>query len=262
MDEGTAVPVTDKPRPMPKGVVTRRVTTLSLMFDPRNWPIWIVPIICAGVFAAQQSGLMPVETYAFSAQAVKDGRWWAPLTSMFMHGDGVNPIISYAHIGMNMWAYLSLAPLVVARFGKGWRGLIPFHSFYLLIGLAGTATFWAFHRGSDVPLVGASGAIYGVYAAVMRLDIFADRIAPIFSRRTLDAVWFLVWSNAIMVAIFGGLQILAGQAPSLDVPIAWEAHLGGFVAGFFLIGLMKGRGWDRDWKAGIEVIKLDHRAFE
>jgi len=232
------------------------------MFDPRNWPIWLVVLICAAVFAGQQRGLVPLETYAFSAQALKAGRWWTPLTSIFMHGDGVNPVISYLHIGMNMWAYLSLAPLVAARFGRGWRGLIPFHIFYLLIGLAGVATFWAFHRDGDIPLVGASGAIYGIYAAVMRLDIFADRLAPIFSHRTLSAVWFLIWSNALMVAIFGGLLVLQGQAPSLEVPIAWEAHLGGFVAGFFLIGLMKGRGWDRDWKAGVEVIRLDHRAFE
>jgi membrane associated rhomboid family serine protease len=263
MEEGTAVPVTHKPRPMPAGVVTRRVSSLSLMFDPRNWPIWIVVLICAAVFAGQQSGLMPLDTFAFSAQAVREGRWWTPLTSMFMHGDGLNPILSYAHIGMNMWGYLSLAPLVAARFGKGWRGLIPFHIFYLLIGLAGVGAFWTFHRDGDIPLVGASGAIYGLFAAVMRLDIFADHITPVFSRRTLSAVWFFVWSNALVVLIFSGpyllLQILSGQAASLDVPIAWEAHLGGFIAGFFLIGLMKGRGWDRDWKAGVEVIKLDHR---
>lgn len=265
MDEGTAVPVTDKPRPMPAGVVTRRVTQFSLMFDPRNWPIWIVPIICAAVFAAQQRGLMPVETYAFSAQALKDGRWWTSLTSIFMHGDGINPIISYTHIGMNMWAYLSLAPLVVARFGRGWRGLIPFHIFYLLIGLAGVATFWAFHRDGDIPLVGASGAIYGIFAAMMRLDIFADRVSPIFSGRTLSAIWFFIWSNALVILLFGGpsllFQVLSGQPVSLEVPIAWEAHLGGFVAGFFLIGLMRGRGWDRNWMAGIEVIRLNPRAL-
>ncbi|MBP2158445.1 rhomboid family intramembrane serine protease [Asticcacaulis sp. BE141] len=245
---------------MPTGVVTRRVSVFSLMFDPRNWPVWIVVLTCAAVFAGQQRGLVPLDTYAFSAQALKDGRWWTPLTSIFMHGDGVNPFISYAHIGMNMWAYLSLAPLVAARFGKGWRGLVPFHIFYLLIGLAGVAVFWAFHRDSGVPLVGASGAIYGVYAAVMRLDIFADRVAPVFSRRTLEAVWFFIWSNAVVIVLFGGpyllLQVLSGQAPSLDVPIAWEAHLGGFVAGFVLIGLMKGQGWDRDWKAGVEVIRF------
>lgn len=266
MDEGTAVPVTDKPRPMPAGVVTRRVTTLSLMFDPRNWPIWIVPLICAAVFAAQQGGLLPIETYAFSAEALREGRWWTPFTAMFMHGDGINPVISYAHMGMNMWGYLSLAPLVAARFGKGWRGLVPFHVFYVLIGLAGMATFWAFHRDDGLQTVGASGALYGIFAAMMRLDIFGDRVTPIFSRRTLSAVWFFIWSNALVIALFGGpqllFQVLAGQAPNLDVPIAWEAHLGGFIAGFFLIDLMSGRGWDRDWKAGIEVIKLDHRAFE
>jgi len=136
----------------------------------------------------------------------------------------------------------------------------------VLIGLAGMATFWAFHRDDGLQTVGASGALYGIFAAMMRLDIFGDRVTPIFSRRTLSAVWFFIWSNALVIALFGGpqllFQVLAGQAPNLDVPIAWEAHLGGFIAGFFLIDLMSGRGWDRDWKAGIEVIKLDHRAFE
>lgn len=261
MDEGTAVPVTYNTRP--QRLVVERVSVFSLISDLRNWPVWLVVIACGVVFYYQQRGVLPLNTWAFSASAIAEGRWWTPLTSMFMHADA--PVVGYVHILSNMWAYLQLAPLVAARFGRGWRGVVPFHIFYILCGLAGTLAFWAMHPDRDIPVVGASGAVYGVYAAMMRLDLFRDRLAPVLSSRTWDAVWFFIWSNALVVGLFvlssGGLEALQalarGQLGGLYIPIAWEAHLGGFIAGFFLIGLMKGKGWDGGWKAGIRVSAAD-----
>lgn len=229
----------------------RRVTTFTLMTDRRNWPMWLVVVACACVFVAQKLSPDLLSVGFFSSQAVHDGRWWTIVTSIFMHGNSV-------HILSNMWAYLVLSPFVIARFGQGWRGVAPYHIFYLSCGLAGNFVFWALHPNGDNPVVGASGAIYGVYAAGMRLDLFDDKLTPIWSRRTLDAIWFFIWSNLLVIALFGGpdlvLQILRGQGGDLAIPIAWEAHLGGFIAGFFLIQLMAGKGWKDHWKAGIVVM--------
>ncbi len=238
---------TDIPtRPKP-----RRVTTFSLMTDLRNWPMWLVVVACAAVFLAQKLSPDMLSVGFFSGQALKEGRWWTIFTSIFMHANSL-------HIISNMWGYLVISPFVVARFGQGWRGVVPYHLFYLLCGLAGTAAFWLLQPNGDNPVVGASGAIYGVYAASMRLDLLDDRLTPIWSRRTLDAVWFFIWSNLLVIALFGGpdlvLQILSGKGADVFVPIAWQAHLGGFIAGFFLIQLMGGKGWKDDWKAGVAVI--------
>ena len=232
--------------------ISRVLTTKDylLMGDTGNWPVLIVPAICIPIFILQMFGYVPLERYAFSAKAISDGYFDTALTSMFMHG-------GLYHIWGNMSAYLSLAPLVIARFGKGWKAVIPFHVFYLLCGLAGDAFFYALHSKSDVPMVGASGAIYGVMAAMFRLDVFSDRLWPVFSRRTLSALWTLLYTNIIVILIFGGpavlFQILDGQTVNLSIPVAWEAHIGGFFAGFVLIGLMKGRGWDSDWRAGLRL---------
>lgn len=245
--------------PAQKRPKRRGVSTFTLILDRRNWPVWIVPVLCAVVFAGQMLGLVPIGDWAFSPAAMAQGRWWTILTSIFLHSN--DPAFGYIHIASNMWAYLNLAPLVIARFGKGWRSVVPYHAFYLLAGLAGNVLFWLLHPGGEVPLVGASGAVYGVYAAMMRLDLFRERLTPVISRNTLKALWFLVWSNLLVLVLFGGplivLQILAGQGADLVVPIAWEAHLGGFIAGLFLVGLMKGRGWDNDWKAGLRLIRVD-----
>ena len=227
------------------------------MLDGRNWPIWIVPAICAVVFAGQQLGQVPAETWGFSGSAMAQGRWWTLLTAMFLHFP--DPSLGYIHILSNMWAYLTLAPLVCARFGQGWRAVVPFHLFYVACGLAGNLVFWLLHPAGELQVVGASGAIYGVYAARMRLDLFADRLKPVWSRTSLKAVWVFVWSNALVLVLLGGpmilLQILAGQGVDIEMPVAWEAHLGGFVCGFFLMGLMAGRGWIDEWRAGLRIVR-------
>ncbi|EGF90666.1 rhomboid family protein [Asticcacaulis biprosthecium C19] len=252
----TAVPVTDQPEsPEPQ-----RISAGNLMFDPRNWPVWLVVVATGVVLAGQVAGVVTMEDWAFSSEAMREGRWWTLLTSMFLHGYTPEaPWLGYVHFASNMWAYLNLAPLVAARFGKGWRGVVPFHRLYVLCGLTGNLLFWQLHPQSDIPVVGASGAVYGVYAAVMRLDIFGEKVRPFLSYTTVNAVWFFIWSNALVILIFGGpyllLQILQGQGGPLNIPIAWEAHLGGFVAGFILIGIIGGRQWPNGWRAGIQIIR-------
>lgn len=236
---------------IPARAKPRRVTTFSLMTDLRNWPMWLVVVACAIVFVAQVLSPNLLSIGFFSSQAVREGRWWTIFASIFMHG-------GWLHILSNMWGYLVISPFVIARFGQGWRGVVPYHVFYLLCGLAGNFVFWALHPNGVNQVVGASGAIYGVYAASTRLDLLGEKLSPIWSRRSLDAIWFFIWSNLLVIALFGGpdvvLQILSGQGANVAIPVAWEAHLGGFIAGFFLIQLMGGKGWKNDWKAGVAVI--------
>ncbi len=231
----TSVPETEPPPQPPQSPpFWRRYVP---RFSRGDWPVWIVVALCAAAFVWQKTQADEGVQLAF-VPAYLQGRWWSFVTAMFLHAGVV-------HIASNMYSYLSIAPWVIARFGGGGRAVVPYHVFYLLCGLAGNAMFWLMHMQGEVPALGASGAIYGVFAAMMRLDPTRHELYPILSRRTLDAIWAFIWTNALVIALFGGpamlLQLFSGQA--LQIPIAWEAHLGGFIAGFFLIGLMAGKGW-------------------
>ena len=87
------------------------------------------------------------------------------------------------------------------------------------------------------PMVGASGAIYGVLVAFAMLYPEA-RMTLIFPPVTLDAKW--------MVAIFIGIELLTGITGT-QVGIAHFAHLGGALFGFLLVWYWRKRGelWRR-----------------
>lgn len=64
----------------------------------------------------------------------------------------------------------------------------------------------------------------------------------------------MVISNVVIVLIIAGpqvlFQVLAGDFSSPMVFVAWEAHVGGFIAGLLLMGLMADKGWPDDWRGG------------
>jgi membrane associated rhomboid family serine protease len=213
----------------------------------RNWPVSILFLVCIGVFVAQVLIPLPFERWGLSAAALRQGHYETLITNIVMHSGAI-------HLFLNMAAYLAVAPLICARFGRGLAGRISYHVFFLLCGLAGGLLFLAFHPSGEVPAVGASGAIYGLFAAAIRLDTKSDRLRDHLSRPVLSGWRWMVISNVIVVLMFGGpqifFQILEGNFTAMTVPIAWEAHVGGFVAGILLMDLMANKGWQDDWRGG------------
>ena len=213
----------------------------------RNWPVGIVLLVCIGVFIAQVLIPLPLERWGLTAAAVRQGHFETLFTNLVMHGGGL-------HLFSNMAAYLAVAPLICARFGGSLAGRISFHVFFLLCGLAGNLLFLVLHPSDEVPMVGASGAIYGLFAAAFRLDTTSDSLRTHLSKRVLSGWRWMVISNVIVILMLGGptilFQILHGDFPSLNFPVAWEAHLGGFVAGLFLMNLMANKGWQDEWRGG------------
>ncbi|MBQ6197752.1 MAG: rhomboid family intramembrane serine protease [Bacteroidales bacterium] len=159
-------------------------------------------------------------------------RWWQPVTHMFMHG-GV------WHILFNMYTLVMFGTVVERALGT--RDYIIF---YLVTGLGAVALHigvqWLeinYLGGSLAaavltPMVGASGAIYGVLVAFAMLYPEA-RLTLIFPPITLDAKWW--------VGIFVALELLLGITGS-QVSIAHFAHLGGALFGFLLIRRWKRKG--------------------
>jgi membrane associated rhomboid family serine protease len=147
---------------------------------------------------------------------------------MALHND-------YTHLAINCLWLFAFGPIVARRFGAG-----LFLLFFVICGVVGAATHLAFNWGSLDPVIGASGAISGLMGAGIRLlpterpswtEAAADApLLPLWSRQIV--LFSLVWAAINLVAGLTGLG-LRGEVGQ----IAWQAHMGGYVAGLLLSGL-------------------------
>ena len=194
-----------------------------------------------------------IGTFAMFYPASPLFRWWQPLTHMFMHG-------GWWHIFFNMYTLVMFGMVVERALGTKkflilyfvtGLGAVALHTGveWLQVGrlvstvdggLVTSATEANLQAYSDLirtPMVGASGAIYGVLVAFAMLYPEA-RMTLIFPPVTLDAKW--------MVAIFIGIELLTGITGT-QMGIAHFAHLGGALFGFLLVWYWRKRGelWRR-----------------
>lgn len=150
--------------------------------------------------------------------------WYAPLTSMFLHG-------SWFHLIGNMWFLHVFGNNVEDVMGRG-----RFVAYYLLCGLAAAAAQVAAGPGSPLPMVGASGAIGGVMGGYVLLYPWA-RI------RTFVFLFFIEVPALFMLGYWFLLQLGGTAASASDVGgVAFWAHIGGFLAGLALIPFFRDPG--------------------
>ena len=151
------------------------------------------------------------------------------LTAMFVHA-------GLPHIAGNMLFLWVFGDNIEDRVGH-WRYLV----FYLFCGFAASALQIAVAPSTDLPSVGASGAIAGVLGAylvlyptsMVQVIIFPLFFLPFFLPAVaLIGFWFVM-------QLFSGVQEL-GRATA-GSGVAWWAHVGGFVAGVVLILLLRNR---------------------
>ena len=146
-------------------------------------------------------------------------------SSMFMHA-------GWLHLGGNMLYLWIFGDNVEDRFGH-----VKFIIFYLLCGLAATFAQLAFSIGSDIPNLGASGAIAGVLGAYILL-FPQGKVRVLQGQRVIQVPALIVIGLWIVLQLFSGIGSIAGAAQSGGV--AYMAHIGGFVAGFALTFLLRG----------------------
>jgi len=150
----------------------------------------------------------------------------SPCTYTLLHG-------SFLHLAVNLVWLAAFGSPLENRIGVG-----RFLAFFFITGIVSAFFFFAIHPYTLAPLVGASGAISGMMGAAARFAFRIDRSsgkaafagAPLpFSMvlRSRSAVTFLaVW---MIINLVTGI---AGFVPGNEDQIAWEAHIGGFLAGF------------------------------
>lgn len=147
-------------------------------------------------------------------------------TSMFMHA-------GWVHLGGNMLYLWIFGDNVEDRFGH-----IKFIIFYLLCGVAATFAQLAFSSTSNIPNLGASGAIAGVLGAYIVL-FPKGKVNVLMGRGVIPMPALVVIGFWIVLQFFSGIGSIANAADTGGV--AYMAHIGGFIAGFVFTFLLGGK---------------------
>ena len=156
-------------------------------------------------------------------------------TSMFVHG-------GLFHLAGNMLYLWIFGDNVEDRLGR-----FRFLLFYLLSGAAAAATQILSDPHSQIPMVGASGAISGVLGAYLLLYPHARVVTLVFFGwfiRLIEIRALFVLGFWILVQLASGLLTWGAQVGG----VAWFAHVGGFVAGLVMVIPLRRREAQSEWE--------------
>jgi membrane associated rhomboid family serine protease len=159
---------------------------------------------------------------------------WTFVTYAFIHGD-------LNHLFFNLVWLLAFGTPVARRFGAR-----RFVVFFLATAAAGALVHLATHYGERLPMIGASAAISGAMAAAMRFAF--ERGGPLGAIGMADDGAYRVPAAPLsrvlrdprvlgFLLVWFGVNWLFGSGvvsmPGVDQSVAWQAHVGGFLAGLF-----------------------------
>ena len=180
-------------------------------------------------FFVELSGGEPfIEKWAFVPRrflANPAGDFPTLFTSMFMHA-------GWLHLGGNMLYLWIFGDNVEDSFGH-----VKYIIFYLLCGLAATFAQLVFSVSSNVPNLGASGAIAGVLGAYIVL-FPRGQVRVLQGQTVIPVPALIVIGLWIVLQFFSGIGSIASAEQG---GVAYMAHIGGFVAGLVLSFLFRGR---------------------
>jgi membrane associated rhomboid family serine protease len=213
-------------------VVTATIAALALVHGVREFiltPEQDDLVLRLFAFVPQRYGSSPL-----AHQGLPGGIWadaWTFVTYAFLHG-------SWLHLGLNGVWLLAFGTPVARRFGA-----LRFLAFFALTAAAGAAAHLIVYLGEPVPVVGASAAISGFMAAAMRFAFggrgpLIARDAEAYRRPALPLSGVLRNGRVLaFLVVWFGLNLLFGLGSlgldGSDQTTAWQAHIGGFLAGLF-----------------------------
>lgn len=202
-----------------------------------SFPLWVILIILANVwiFYLELTAQNPdffISQFALIPSIVDFSNFDTLIpfiTSQFLHG-------GFIHIISNMWFLWIFGDNVEENFG-----FFLFPIFYIFAGIMGGLTQYIFIPDSNIPMLGASGAIAGVLGAY--LAIFPNHrvktLVPIFGFFTiLELPAFYVLFLWFFTQIFAGSASIMADTSSLG-GIAFFAHVGGFISGWIFAKLFQ-----------------------
>ncbi|MGC4999428.1 MULTISPECIES: rhomboid family intramembrane serine protease [unclassified Streptomyces] len=191
------VPADNRPRTLAGGTLTSDPRLVTKVLIGLNLALFLVQMSVGDVFTNRLD--LIGQAYAAhlpGVQGVAEGQYYRLLTSMFLHG-------GYVHILFNMLSLWWIGGPLEAALGRA-----RYLALYLISGLAGSALTYLL-AAPNQPSLGASGAIFGLFGAT----------AVLLRRLRYDM-------RPVIVLLVVNLIITFGWAN-----IAWQAHIGGLVAG-------------------------------
>ncbi len=157
----------------------------------------VIVVVSAALWLLNQVAGGYVNLYLAYDTPLLGSQPWRIVTGLFVHS-------SFFHILFNMWAVWIFGRMLENILGT-WR----FVALFFLAGLGGDLAVTLLSPGT--PVVGASGAIFGLFAAFFVIQ------------RSLGY-------NAVQLLVIMGLNLIVGFLPGTN--ISWQAHVGGIVLGF------------------------------
>ncbi|MFJ4295571.1 rhomboid family intramembrane serine protease [Curtobacterium sp. NPDC089689] len=157
----------------------------------------VIVIVSAALWLLNQVAGGYVNLYLAYDTRLLGSQPWRIVTGLFVHS-------SFFHILFNMWAVWIFGRMLENILGT-WR----FVALFFLAGLGGDLAVTLL--SPQTPVVGASGAIFGLFAAFFVIQ------------RSLGY-------NAVQLLVIMGLNLVVGFLPGTN--ISWQAHIGGIVLGF------------------------------
>jgi membrane associated rhomboid family serine protease len=197
----------------------REVRTTRTIFggsmNPRGAVVtYSIMAICVVVYIAELVSPAVFQRFAFSP-ATGASEPWRALTAAFLHSPQ-----TFLHIVFNMLCLWQIGPYL-----EGLLGRLRFLVLYLVCAVGGSAGFLLLAQPPTVAdpigswntgVVGASGAVFGLFGALLVLNRHLGR--------STAGIGVMILINAVFGFIYPG--------------IAWQAHLGGFVTGLACAGII------------------------
>lgn len=217
-----------------------RFVFIEFALIPARLSYYFAPdAVVSAISAMRGDGAEPESVNAILNASGPD--WWTLLTYSLLHA-------GWTHLGVNCITLVAFGTPVARRFGHS-----RFLLFFAVCALGGSITHMIVHPLDLTPVVGASAAISGTMAAVARFaftpgSALSDRSESWPAGAFQDTSLRRMAANKramFFLAAWFGVNLLFGMFPqaagSGNNVIAWEAHIGGFVAGLLLFGLFDPR---------------------
>jgi len=157
-------------------------------------------------------------------------KYWALLSYFFLHGD-------WMHVLANLTWFAAFGSVVARRFG-----IMRFLVFLGLATIASAVAHGLFNSQSAAPMIGASGGISACMGAAIRFA-FSPRLTSQAENRPALSLIQSLQNRGILtfVVLWFAFNWLFGagivQLAGVESPIAWQAHMGGFVFGLLAFKL-------------------------
>jgi membrane associated rhomboid family serine protease len=219
-------------------------------------------ILCVGVYAlqslAEMFGILPAGFLDYYGALVPARVWgqgqaWRVVTYIFLHAN-------LLHIFFNMWCLWVFGQPVAQRLGER-----KFLALFMVSGITAglfSGLFYLWGGAGFIPIIGASGALYGILLAFARfypdVPIYLFLIVPVPAR---IAVW-----------IMGGIALLSGMNGGGAGGVAHLTHLFGILGGWAFLALdqpltglwdkMRNYGTERRTRKAVEELVATHEFFD